>query len=333
MRLLYSNSGEVRANPSWRQWSYLSAALAWVLLARSMAFAAVVPPGAATDSPFHFTVASDLHCQTNNYSIVLDAMRDHSGGQGAFQVSVGDVTDKSGQTPAGIRQLIDSRFGPQAIWYPAVGNHDIRGRKKSTSMQWRREEFANGNGTRKPLKDLVDRAGPKGSMETTYSWDCGNAHLVVLNEYWSGKVAAGSDTATGGEIVPALLAWLEDDLCATQKPFIFVFGHEPAFAEQRHIGNSLDARPKQRNVFWNLLQKYHVQAFISGHVHFYYKELHGSVYQINDGNAGNGSAEKHQTYLDVTVGSKEASVQVWQNEKNGSSRWRLAESIFLQPTR
>ncbi len=326
MRLTCYIFGEVRGSSSWRRREFLGAALAIsVLLASRITWAA------EADSTFHFTVTSDLHCRTNNYRSVLDAMRDHSGGQGAFQVSVGDIASKSGQTPAGMRQLIDSELGPQAIWYPAVGNHDTRGGKKSASMQWRREEFDSGHGVRKPLKDLVGRAGPTGTAETTYSWDCGNAHLVVLNEYWNGKVAPGSDTATGGEIVPGLLTWLENDLAATQKPFIFVFGHEPAFAEFRHVGNSLDGHAKQRNAFWSVLKKYHVQAFISGHVHFYYKELHDGVYQVNDGNAGNGSAEKHQTYLDVIVGASEATIQVWQNDKNGSSAWHVADSIAIQP--
>jgi hypothetical protein len=285
---------------------------------------------AAAES-FHFTVTSDLHCKSKSYQCVLDAMQAHSGGQGAFQVSVGDVADVSGQTPAPMRKLIDAQFGPQAVWYPVAGNHDIKGGKDSTSMEWRRDEYQTGHGTRKPLKDLVGHPGPAGTAETTYSWDYRNAHFVALNEYWDGKAEPGSDAATNGDIVPALRRWLEADLAANKKPFVFVFGHEPAFAEHRHQGNSLDGHPENRDAFWALLKKYHVQAFISGHVHFYYKELQDGVYQISDGSAGRPKDDKHQTYLDVVVQPDQAQVKVWQNDAPDSSVWHLAETIPLQP--
>jgi hypothetical protein len=307
-----------------------SACLVRAVLTAGGADSAAAPP---PDSVVHFTVTSDLHCRTNIYSCILDAMQAYSGGQGAFQISVGDVTDTAGQTPAGLRKLIDAHFGAQAVWYPAVGNHDTRGGKSSTSMKWRRDEYYTGNGTRTPLKDLVTRPGPKGSLETTYSWDCGNAHLVVLNEYWNGRTAAGSGTATDGDIVPALRSWLEADLAANNKPFTFVFGHEPAFAEHRHVGNSLDGHAANRHAFWAVLKKYHVQAFISGHIHFYYKELRDGVYQISDGNAGKSGGEKHQSYLDVLVGPDQAQIQVWQNTTDGSTAWHLADTISLQPAR
>jgi hypothetical protein len=281
-------------------------------------------------SSFHFTVTSDLHCQTNYYSCVLDAMEAHSGGQGAFQVSVGDVTGAAGQTPACLRNLIDAHFGTQAVWYPAVGNHDTRGGKGSTSMKWRRDEYRTGNGLRTPLEKRVGRPGPAGTEETTYSWDYGNAHLVVLNEYWNGQTAPGSDTATDGDIVPELRRWLEADLAASQKPFTFVFGHEPAFAEHRHVRNSLDEHPGNRDAFWDVLKHHHVQAFISGHTHYYYKELHDGVWQISDGKVGPSSGDKHQTYLDILVGPTQAEIKVWQNEAKGSSAWHLAETIPLK---
>jgi predicted phosphodiesterase len=95
------------------------------------------------------------------------------------------------------------------------------------------------------------------------------------------------------------------------------------------VGDSLDGHQENRDAFWKVLVNHHVQAFISGHIHFYYKEVRDGVYQICDGNAGNGSAEKHQTFLDVVVGSDQAQVKVWQNTTNGSAVWHLAETIPL----
>jgi hypothetical protein len=243
------------------------------------------------------------------------------------------VTNSAGQTPEAVRSLIDSHFGNNAVWYPVVGNHDIKktkGAKDATSMEWRRTEYETGHGARKPLKDLITRPGPAGSRETTYSWDHGNVHFVMLNEYWNGETVPGSDAATDGRIVPTLCCWLEADLAANTKPFVFVFGHEPAFPKRRHIGNSLDKYADDRDAFWDVLKKHHVQAFISGHTHYYYKDLREGLYQISDGNAGNGSQERHQTYLDVIVGPDQAHIQVWQNESNGSTTWRIADTIPLK---
>ena len=299
-------------------------------LAALLALAAQLARGAdPAASSFRFTVTSDLHNNTKAYACLLDAMQAHSCGQGAFQISVGDVADAAGQTPAALRKVIDARFGAQAVWYPVVGNHDIRGGKGSTSVQWRREEYLEGNNCRKPLKDLVGHCGPPGCQETTYSWNYDNVHFVVLNEYWNGKTEPGSDVATDGDVVPALREWLEADLATNSKPFTLVFGHEPAFPKFRHVGNSLDEHMQDRDAFWRVLQQNHVRAFISGHIHFYYREMHDGVYQICDGTAGSSRGEKRQTYLDVVVGPSQAAVKVWQNDSVGSTNWHLADSFTL----
>ena len=300
---------------------FLAAILVGV--ATSIATAAPAP------TSFHFTVTSDIHMKTAIYSGVLDAMQANSGGQGAFQISIGDICDTAGQTPQTIRDLIDAHFGADAVWFPAMGNHDASVAATSASMTWRYAEYKTGNGARTPIMKLVSRPGPAGCAETTYSWNHGNAHFVVLNEYWNGGTAAGSDIATDGDIVPALRQWLERDLAANTQPFVFVFGHEPAFPQQRHLDNSLNKYPDNRDAFWNVLKHYHVQAFISGHVHFYYKEQRDGVWQISDGNAGNGKQEKHQNYLDVVVGSAQAEIKVWQSEADGSTTWELGETITL----
>ncbi len=262
--------------------SLLSAGL--ILLCASIGYLgaeSTPPPPTPAPASFHFTVTSDIHLKTAAFGKVLDAMKANSDGQGAFQISIGDVVDAAGQSPEAVRAVIDSKFGPKALWYPVVGNHDT---KSEPALQWMRDEFNKGSGGRPPLKSTIKNPGPPGGAETTYSFDYGNAHFVVLNEYYNGTADIGTD----GDIVPALLKWIEADLAANAKPMVFVFGHEPAFAQFRHVGDSLDGHAANRDAFWDLLVKYRVQAFFSGHIHYYYKELHQGVYQISDGNAGNG---------------------------------------------
>ena len=61
----------------------------------------------------------------------------------------------------------------------------------------------------------------------------------------------------------------------------------------------------------------------------YYQELHQGVYQICDGNVGKGTIEKHQTYLDVIVGPDQTQVKVWQNDADGGTVWKVADTILL----
>ena len=47
--------------------------------------------------------------------------------------------------------------------------------------------------------------------------------------------------------------WLAADLAANQDKAIFVFGHKPAFPENRHTTDSLNAHSANRDGFWALL--------------------------------------------------------------------------------
>lgn len=291
------------------------------------------PPVAAPGEPsFHFTVTSDPHLQPANYDRVLAAMQENSDGQGAFQVVVGDVCDKPGQSPQALRDMIDVRFGRDARWFAVVGNHDADVAATSAAMTWRKDEFNAGRAGRPPLRAMPGlRPGPPGCAETTYSWDEGNAHFVVLNLYWNGGTEPGSDAAGEGDVVPALLAWLAHDLAANTKPFVFVFGHEPAFPRYRHVGDSLDHDPGNRDAFWRLLSAHGVQAYFCGHVHRYFKEQRDGVWQICDGHAGRVKGGD-RIYLDVSVGPAEAEIKTWIAASGNWSDWTLLDTIRVKAT-
>ena len=281
----------------------------------------------AVPAAFQFTVTSDLHDTIPLCTYVFDAVKAGAGGLGDFMISIGDIVDHDGQTPQNLRDLIDSRFGKETLWWTLPGNHDTH---SSYAMAWLRDEFNKGHNKHAPLKPQVLRPGPVGCAETTYSFDHGSVHFVMLNEYWNGKNEPGSDYATGGDVVPALREWLETDLQATDKPFVFVYGHEPAFPQHRHVGDSLDQYPENRDAFWALLAKYKVQAFFSGHIHYYYKDLKDGVYQISDGAAGK-DVEGHQTYLKVVAGESEARVEAWQNDVATPTAWHKTDTTVLKP--
>lgn len=102
--------------------------------------------------------------------------------------------------------------------------------------------------------------GPSLSPEgTILSFDWGDCHFTITNQNW--------DYLTGG-YTQEQLDWIEQDPEASNQPYKFVIGQEPAFPQHRHIG-SLDADPSMRDAFWQILVQEKVQAFFCGHTHFY----------------------------------------------------------------
>ena len=150
-------------------------------------------------------------------------------------------------------------MGTDYLWYPVVGNHELPGDGSEAylgaNMDYLRAYNYDANGTGVP-PDIVN-TGPTGCPETTYSFDYENAHFVVLNEYCD----VGGDDVTSGDMPDHLYDWLVADLQGTNKEHIFVFGHEPAYPQpdadngrERHVGDSLDQYPTNRNRFWTLLR-------------------------------------------------------------------------------
>jgi hypothetical protein len=249
----------------------------------------------AAAAPFRFTVTADSRSLRTQFRYTLAEMKRLVGNEGVFHVSPGDI-----DPPADNFADLVSAFGSGVIWYAGVGNHEA---ETAANMQWVRAHF--------PSLPFIVRQGPTGCENTTYSFDYGNAHFVMLNEYCD----AGSDVGTDGDVADVLYNWLAADLAASTKPVKLVFGHEPAFPKGNHVGDSLDERPQTRDRFWSLLQSAGVQAYLCGHTHSYSTTLRPgtSLWQIDVGNAGNGSP---LTFLDVTVSDSAVRFDAWQGQLN-----------------
>ncbi len=120
---------------------------------------------------------------------------------------------------------------------------------------------------------------------TIFSFDIGPIHMIITNQYFG---------YPNGGYTTEQLNWIDDDLAASEQPIKFVFGHEPAFPMERHVGDSLDIDTQMRDLFWSILVDNDAQAFFCGHTHHLSVIRNQGVYQINTG-------EVKTSHLNITI--------------------------------
>jgi 3',5'-cyclic AMP phosphodiesterase CpdA len=189
-----------------------------------------------------------------------------------FLVHAGDFVNSG--TKAQWQAFQDAMAGFTLPFYPVPGNHDARG------------------GT------LDDYLAYTGAPAAHYSFDRGPVHFTL------------ADSHNGG-IGAAELAWLRDDLSATDQPLKMVVLHHPPFDPDGtdHImayGN---------DQFMDLMVEQEVDYVFAGHIHAYAQgERDGVVYTLTGGagaplyTAGHPQAFHH--YLRVTVDDEAVSIEV-----------------------
>ena len=287
----------------------------------------LLPAGCRKTRPqpalFCFDVTCDMrefadpkHQSSEYFLGTCEAIRDV--GKGAFMISPGDI-----DPPQYVKATIEKVLGDDYLWYPVVGNHEAETKE---DMVWLREWGS------KDIPHLV-RRGPENGRETTYSFDYGNAHFAVINQYYDGQ----SDTGTDGDICDELYEWLKNDLEATSKRHIFVIGHEPIISipdmdtgRYRHRGDNLDAHRRNNHRFQKLLREHNITAYICGHTHnFSYAKING-IWQIDAGHCrGIGDTGSPSTFLKVWVEPQSCWVDVYRTDADGG-RYSLTRSISLE---
>jgi hypothetical protein len=222
-----------------------------------------------------------------------------------FVVFNGDF-DHSSQTDG----IMAATLGADFPWFPVIGNHEIDDIN----------DFYYVRDTMFPSLPWIVNSGPPGSVGTSYSWDYGNAHFVVINCYWDGTTNPGADHATSGNIPDALRNWISADLVASGETHEFSFVHEPAYPEVRHVGDSLDQYPANRDAFVIMLDGNGVEALFVGHDHYYHHDvaaeypLLGDMHQVDSGQIqGPGSGGDGSTIVYVLVDGSETTYKVYRS--------------------
>lgn len=242
----------------------------------------------------------------------------------AFMVSPGDI-----DPPEDVEWTIRQYLGQDYLWYPVVGNHEA---ETLEDMEWLRAYDYDRNGDEPPN---IANTGPSGCEETSYSFDYGNSHFVVLNEYWDGD----SDTGASGDVVDELYDWLVDDLSATHRTHLFVFGHEPAYPQPdadngraRHMSDSLSQYPARRDRLWELLKDKGVVAYMCGHTHNYSAVEIDGVWQLDAGHArGRGDTGARSTFLLIEVNGETVTFETYRDDASGGA-YLLADRGVLAGT-
>jgi hypothetical protein len=141
---------------------------------------------------------------------------------------------------------------------PAMGNHDV--------------SYNNG----KSFTDVFVNP-PSGvsaaERELYYSFDYGNAHFTVLDNYFK-MTTVGSPQYN----------WMRDDLAASNQFWKFVVFHEPVYSSDSSQ-NARDNAAAVQNLV-PLFEQYHVNMVLNGHWHDYERMkplLHGQVSTIDAG--------------------------------------------------
>ncbi len=292
------------------------------------------------NEPYHFYVATDIHMtkQRPDYTSlcfkenILPDIKKDSTGLGKFIVVTGDM-DPFFRT----RESVEEVLGKDFRFYPVPGNHDVG----MTNNQFKDYPDANWNNTfemikynkdhlkkianwgpvyRTPALDSLvftdslghkhistyDSADITGSKYTTYSFDEGNSHFIVLDLY-SGL--QNFEARHNARIFNEMYDWLTDDLEKNKKENVFVFSHQPVkndTGETPHVlvneaykkscldlartygADSLSVfkseftdKIRTRDEFWNLLKKHKVIAYFCGHTHHYSAKKYDGVWEIN----------------------------------------------------
>lgn len=271
---------------------------------------------------FSFMVAGDMRsfvgpapAGRRYFDGACEAMR--SVGAGAFLISPGDI-----DPPGPVRATIDRYLGTNYLWYPVIGNHEL---EKRANLEWLHQWAEAG------IPHLV-RRGPPGAEDTIYSFDFGNSHFAVLNDYYNGH----SEAVRGDDVPTAALGWLQQDLAATDKPLRWVIAHAPlkSFPDMdtgriRHATDSDKAQQADVARFVQVLKANHVRAYICGHTHDCSVEPVDGLWQTDSGHA-RGGADKGSpsTFLKFRVAGLKAWVDVYRADATGE-HYKLRKTVEL----
>ena len=131
------------------------------------------------------------------------------------------------------------------------------------------------------IASFMPQNGPGQEKGLTYSFTHGQAAFFAIDEYSIKELG----------VLRGLIdqPWLTKQMSRHRSPFMFVFGHVPAYKVAEYSKGpfpDLYSFPKHRDAFWNSLKEAGVSMYFCGHVHFYSRVTKDRILQVLIGNGG-----------------------------------------------
>lgn len=163
-------------------------------------------------------------------------------------------------------------LGENIPFYPLIGPHEAYGPDSINRVK---------------MTFKIENQAPVQATQLGYTVALKTTLFIVFSV---ADYDAKDQTAIESRMSPSLLQWLKTTLEENRKKYsyIFVVGNEPAFSTTSSSGSyrGLDAYPKARNEFWELLIDNQVLAYICSKEHLYDRSNRRGVWQIISGGGG-----------------------------------------------
>lgn len=257
--------------------------------------------------PFNFAVIGDSGTGSTAQYAVADRM---AALDPQFVLHTGDVIYPDGQSD-GYDPFFFKPYqalARRAPIFPSLGNHDYHTQRAQPYL----DAF------------YLPHNNP-GNTERYYSFDWGNAHFTAL------------DFNTGPD--PDQIAWLKEDLAATDKRWKFVFFHQAIYSSGPHGYESwVEAK---RRLLAPIFEQNHVDVVFNGHDHDYERTqpINDVLYIVSGGGGArlyqvvpqSFSAYAESTYhtVYITVAGSTLTLQVIKPDGTVFDSTTLIKQIFL----
>lgn len=211
-------------------------------------------PAPGTLAPIRFWVIGDSGTANVNARKVRDAYKKRYAGsdRAHFMIMLGDNAYKNGtdtEYQAAVFDIYPEILRQTPLW-PALGNHDGRTADSVAQTGPYYDIFS------LPTDGQV--GGVPSGTEAYYSFDCANAHFIVLDSHQA-------DRSVDGE----MLTWLVKDLAANDKDWIIAYWHHPPYTKGKHDSDREKRLIDMRKNALPILESYGVDLVLAGHSHSY----------------------------------------------------------------
>ena len=204
---------------------------------------------------------------------------------------------QNGSTPY-VVQFTNWKHAMEPVYSAGITVHTIRGNHENGPLDWPHSSYPYTPHPDPALKAAYMDAfgsdnpgnGPSGEEHLTYSFTHKNAFFVGLDTY----------------INPHRVnqEWLEGQMENNSQPYVFVFGHEPAFKVNHP--DCMACYPNARDEFWNSIGSAGGRIYFCGHDHLYNRayvpdDSESEIYQMVVGSCGAPLASWSPPYNDSRV--------------------------------